>query len=73
MRSSDSSKQRPSAIAWVALAALSGAWLGYGFGQQIGGPWVGLVTALCSGAAASLLADGLADTLRQRIARRQQR
>ena len=45
--------------AWAvsAGAAGAGAWLGYGFGQQLGGLWLGVLAAFNGAAISSLLAS----------------
>jgi hypothetical protein len=47
----------------VALAALAGLWYGYGFGNRLGGMWLGALLSLVAAALASMLLDGALDWL----------
>lgn len=44
-------------------ATLVVAWTSYGFGQQLGGPFIGVVAAVNGAAMCSLLISGLLDRL----------
>jgi hypothetical protein len=47
----------------VALAALAGLWYGYGFGDRLGGMWLGALLSLVAAVLGSMLLDGALDWL----------
>jgi hypothetical protein len=61
---------RPLGVAINVAATLIVAWYSYLFGQQLGGPFIGVVAAVNAAAMSSLLISGLLDRLAA-IARRQ--
>ena len=50
-------------VALNLAATLVVAWYSYGFGQQLGGPFIGVVAAVNGAAMSSLLISGLLDWL----------